>query len=102
MPLESRRIAAFLLIEPNDGAWWHAIEVENILQKNTPATARRQARLIRCRLLTLDVAGWQMIAEQDQEVAVQMLLVAAVKHGVVQNRVPLSRATSRVDESGWV
>jgi len=37
MPLESRRIAAFLLTEPDDGAWRHAIEVENILQKNTPA-----------------------------------------------------------------
>lgn len=80
MPLESRRIAAFLLTEPDDGAWRHAIEVENILQKNTPATARRQARLIRRRLLTLDVAGWQMIAERSQEVTVQMLLAAAVKH----------------------
>ena len=80
MPLESRRIAAFLLTKPDDGAWRHAIEVENILQKNTPATARRQARLIRRRLLTLDAAGWQMIAQRDQEVAVQMLLAAAVKH----------------------
>ena len=80
MPLESRRIAAFMLTEPDDGAWRHAIEVENILQKNTPATARRQARLIRRRLLTLDVAGWQLIAERDQEVAVQLLLAAAVKH----------------------
>ena len=80
MPLESRRIAAFLLTEPDDAAWHHAIEVENILQKNTPATARRQARLIRRRLLTLDAAGWRMIAERGQEVAVQMLLAAAVKH----------------------
>ena len=46
LPLESRRIAALLLTDPDDAAWRHAIEVENILQKKTPATARRQATLI--------------------------------------------------------
>ena len=57
-----------------------AIEVENILQKKTPATARRQARLLRRRLTTLDATAWQMIAERESEVVTQLLLAAAVKH----------------------
>ena len=61
-------------------AWVHAIEIENILQKKTPATARRQARLIRRRLSTLDAAGWKLIAERESEVTNQLLLAAAVKH----------------------
>lgn len=80
LPLESRRIAALLLTHPDDAAFAHAVEVDNILQKSTPATARRQARLIRRRLDTLDVPAWQMIAERESEVVMQMLLASAVKH----------------------
>ena len=78
--LESKRIAALLLVQPDEVAWVHAIEIENILQKKTPATARRQARLIRRRLSTLDAAGWKLIAERESEVTNQLLLAAAVKH----------------------
>ena len=78
--LESKRIAALLLVQPDEAAWVHAIEIENILQKKTPATARRQARLIRRRLSTLDAAGWKLIAERESEVTNQLLLAAAVKH----------------------
>ena len=80
MPLESRRIASLLLSEPDQVAWQHAIETENILQKKTPATARRQARLLRRRLTTLDAQAWKMMAERETEVLIQMLLAAAVKH----------------------
>ena len=80
MPLESRRIASLLRTLPNDEAWQHAIEVENILQKNTPTTARRQATLIRKRLVTLDAQAWTMLVEREHEVAIQLLLAAAVKH----------------------
>ena len=80
LPLESRRVAALLLTEPDAAAWKHAIEVENILQKKTPATARRQATLIRKRLNTLDAAGWTLLVEGEHEVALQLLLAAAVKH----------------------
>ena len=78
--LESKRIAALLLGQPDEAAWVHAIEIENILQKKTPATARRQARLIRRRLSTLDAAGWKLIAARESEVTNQLLLAAAVKH----------------------
>jgi hypothetical protein len=43
LPLESRRIARLLLSHPDSAAWQHAIEIDNILQKKTVATARRQA-----------------------------------------------------------
>lgn len=80
MPAESRRLATLLLSNPDDAAWLHAIETENILQKKTPVTARRQATLIRKRLITMEAQGWKMIAERESEVVIQLLLAAAVKH----------------------
>lgn len=80
LPLESRRIATLLLSEPDQAAWLYAIETENVLQKKTPATARRQARLLRRRLSTLDAQAWKMIAEREKEVLIQLLLAAAIKH----------------------
>lgn len=80
LTLESRRVATLLLSNPDPVAWQHAIEVENILQKKTPATARRQARLLQRRLGTLDPVAWKMIAERESEVAIQLLIAAAVKH----------------------
>lgn len=80
LPLESKRIAALLLSKPDDATWLHAIQVENILQKKTPATARRQATLIRKRLTTLDAQAWKLIASRETEVVNQLLLVASVKH----------------------
>lgn len=83
LPLESRRVAALLLTHPDDAAFAHAVEVDNILQKATPATARRQARLIRRRLGTLDIEAWHLIAERESEVVTQLLLVSAVKHSLL-------------------
>ena len=80
MPLESRRIAALLLTHPTLEQWETALKSDNILQKKTMATARRQARLIRNRLGTIDDAGLELIANGNQEIAMQMLLVAAIKH----------------------
>jgi hypothetical protein len=80
LTLESRRVATLLLSNPDPVAWQHAIEVENILQKKTPATARRQARLLQRRLGTLDAVALKMITERESEVATQLLLAAAVKH----------------------
>ena len=80
MPLESKRIAALLLTRPDEVTWRQAIESDNILQKNTPATARRQATLIRKRLITLDARAWEMISQRESEVQIQLLLAAAIKH----------------------
>lgn len=57
MPLECRRVAKLPLTQPDEAAWVNAIKVDNILQKKTVAIARRQARLIRRRLSTLDEMG---------------------------------------------
>jgi len=80
MPLESKRIATLLLTDPDDKAWAHAIETENILQKNTVFTANRQANLIRKRLMTLDATAWKLINKPDSEVTNQLLFAAAIKH----------------------
>lgn len=79
MPLESKRIATLLLTDPDDKAWMHAIETENILQKNTVFTANRQANLIRKRLITLDATAWKLIIKPDSEVTNQLLFAAAIK-----------------------
>lgn len=80
MPLESKRIASLLLTKPDEAGWRHAIETDNILQKKTPSTARRQAALIRKRLSTLNANAWEMIATRENEVVNQLLLAAAIKH----------------------
>lgn len=80
MPVESRTIAALLLTQPDEAAWLKAIKIDNILQKSSPATAIRQARLIRNRLQTVDAEGLQMIVSGSPEVRTQMLLVAAIRH----------------------
>jgi hypothetical protein len=79
LPLESKRIAALLLTEPDAATWKRAIELENILQKDTVGTAVRQSVLIRKRLATLDAAAWTLIAERESEVTNQLLFAAAIK-----------------------
>ena len=79
MPLESKRIASLLLTNPDKAAWKQAIEVENILQKDTVGTAIRQSKLIQKRLLTLDAEGWKLLIENDSEVTLQILFSAAIK-----------------------
>lgn len=80
MLTESRRVASFMLTHPDRATWFDTLKTENILQKKSPATARRQARLIRNRLESLDECAWRLVAEGEQEVAIQMLLAASIKH----------------------
>jgi hypothetical protein len=79
---ESRRIAQLLLTHPTPEQWDEAMKSENLLQKK-PATARRQARLIRNRLATLDDDGLQIVAEGDGELSTQVLLLAAARHSLL-------------------
>lgn len=76
---ESRKVAALMLSQPTQAQWDEAIEIDNILQKK-PATARRQARLLRRRLETLDEAGLSLIVHADAEVCAQVLLAASIRH----------------------
>lgn len=79
---ESRRIARLLRTHPTPEQWYDALKSENLLQKK-PSTARRQARLIRNRLATLDDDGLQIVAEGDGELSTQVLLAAAARHSLL-------------------
>lgn len=79
---ESRRIATLMLRKPTDAQWDHAIKEENILQKK-PATAQRQARLLRNRLSTLDDNGLTMVVDEGGELCRQILLVASMRHSLL-------------------
>lgn len=79
---ESRRIARLLLTHPTPEQWDEALKGENLLQKK-PATARRQARLIRNRLTTLDDDGLQIVADADGELSTQVLLASAARHSLL-------------------
>lgn len=76
---ESRKIATLLLNKVSKKDWLQAINIENILQKRSPLSARRQANLIRKRLLTMTPELWKMIIEDTSEVAKQAVLAATVK-----------------------
>jgi len=77
---ESRKIARLLLNHADQNTWHRAIVVENILQKRSPVTAKRQARLIRNRLILMKPALWEIIDEGSYDAATQTLLAAAIKH----------------------
>jgi len=68
------------LDDADDGAWNRAIIVDNELQKTSPISARRMARLIRNRLILMPRDLWKMVDKGTTEVATQSLLAAAIKH----------------------
>lgn len=76
---ESRRVAGLLLMRPTEEQWDNAIKRENILQKSA-ATARRQGRLLRNRLGTLDDEGLEIVANEGSELCRQVLMVASLRH----------------------
>ena len=79
---ETRRIARLLLTHPTDEQWDEALRQDNLLQKKH-ASARRHARLIRNRLVTLDDEGLRLIVEGDGELSSQILLAAAARHSLL-------------------
>ncbi len=77
---ESRHIARLLITNADDDAWHQAVVIDNVLQKRSPATAKRQAKLIKNRLSLTQPALWEMIDQGSNDVATQALLAAAIKH----------------------
>lgn len=77
---ESRKIARLLLDHAEKDTWHHSIQVKNILQKRSPATAKRQTKLIRNRLEPMPPELWQLIVKGPADVTTQALLAAAIKH----------------------
>jgi succinate dehydrogenase flavin-adding protein (antitoxin of CptAB toxin-antitoxin module) len=80
LTMESRQIARLLLDNANPDAWHQAIVIDNILQKRSPATAKRQARLIKNRLSLMKPELWELIVRGSSDETVQALLAAAIKH----------------------
>lgn len=77
---ESRKIAGLLLNKVSNEEWSQAIINDNILQKRSPATAKRQSKLIKKRLELVKPEIWHLIHDGTSEVATQAVLVAAIKH----------------------
>lgn len=77
---ESRLIADLLLREADKEVWNSEIVDRNILQARSPETARRLLRLIKGRLSLLSADHWAMVRDGSQELAVQAVFAAAIKH----------------------
>lgn len=80
---ESRIVADLMLRNVKPTEWRRAIEVENVLQKTSPNTAKRQATLIRSRLATQAPRLWEMVRDGSRSVATQAMFVAAVAHSAL-------------------
>ncbi|RYG96858.1 MAG: DUF1819 family protein [Alphaproteobacteria bacterium] len=80
---ESRIIADLLLQEVPPALWRQAIEIDNVLQKTSPGTAKRQAGLIRGRLLSLTSEAWVLVRDGSKPVATQTVFAAAVAHSAL-------------------
>ena len=77
---ESRQVARLLLEKADARTWQHAIELKNVLQKRSPASAKRQAKLIQNRLEPMHPELWRFIVDGPTDLATQSLLAAAIKH----------------------
>lgn len=77
---ESRKVASLLLNGLSDNAWQSAIEIDNVLQKTSPAAAKRIASLIRARLETMDAGLWRIVRDGNRETAMQAVFAASINH----------------------
>jgi len=77
---ESQIIAQLLLNNSDDRAWHKAIVIDNVLQKRSPETAKKQAWLIKKRLTLMKPEFWKLIDSGTSDMVVQALLAASIKH----------------------
>jgi len=83
MVRESRIVAELLIEKATPEQWDQAIRVDNLLQKRTPASAKRNAQAIRKRLERLEPEFWQAIRDGDEELATQVALCAALERNLL-------------------
>lgn len=83
MVRESRVIADLLLSGANEDEWDQIIQVENRLQKRSPATARRNAQAIRKRLELMGSEFWRAIRDGDEELATQAAFCAVLARNLL-------------------
>ncbi len=80
---ESRIIADLLLRRLSTGEWRQAIEVDNVLQKTSIGTAKRQASLIKARLRKMTPELWALVRDGSKPVAVQTVFASAIAHSAL-------------------
>ena len=79
MVRESRIIAGLILESVTDEEWNKSIIEENILQKRTIASAKRNAHTVKKRLLSLSIDYIRLLIDGDDELATQIVLVSVLK-----------------------
>jgi hypothetical protein len=77
---EARIIADLMLRGAADDEWRRAIEVDNVLQKRSLGTARRQATLVRARLVEMGPELWEIVRDGSKPAATHAMLACAIKH----------------------
>jgi hypothetical protein len=83
MVRESRIIARLLLQGASADDWQQTIQINNELQKRTPATAKRLAQSIRKRLELLEPEFWKALRDGDDELATQVAFVSVLERNLL-------------------
>lgn len=83
MVRESRIVAGLLMDGVTPGQWDEAIRMENVLQKRTPASARRNAQAIRKRLERMEPEFWRALRDGDDELATQVAFCGALERNLL-------------------
>jgi len=77
---ESQILSRMMLDQISPEEWHQKLVIDNILQKRSPETAKRQARLIKGRLKLMKPDFWELIDKGKPETVIQALLAASIKH----------------------
>ena len=83
MVRESRIVAGLLMDGVTPEQWDEAIRVENVLQKRTPASAKRNAQAIRKRLERLEPEFWRALRDGDDELSTQVAFCGALERNLL-------------------
>lgn len=83
MVRESRIVAGLLMDGVTPEQWDEAIRVDNVLQKRTPASAKRNASAIRKRLERLNTDFWKALRDGDDELATQAAMCGALERNLL-------------------
>ncbi|MGR2881691.1 DUF1819 family protein [Vibrio vulnificus] len=75
---ESQLIADLLLTQPSKEQWDDAIVNQNILQKRSPASAKRNAATIKKRIGSLSNEFFSALANANHEAAAQLMMAATL------------------------
>jgi|TARA_B110000114_G_scaffold116067_1_gene121703 hypothetical protein len=83
MVRESRIIADLLISGACPDEWNRYVMVDNLLQKRSPASAKRNAQAIRKRLELLEPSFWFALRDGDEELATQVAFCAALERNLL-------------------